>query len=549
MKSDLRSISHCVSGEPAKGTQDPTNFEETVEQVLLHCLHAVQAQSGSLFLRLKKDMRLKLVKAMGTRENYHCGKVISIGEGVSGFVAEKKEAILVADLAQDASFISRQEKSLDSFMSCPVMNGASVLAVINVSGRKNGRAFSGKDLKKLQATVEAWKAQLKQAANRHSSVSSNRVEDWPSLLSSSEKIDEALDQLRKYSSIVLRSLSRYVLVFDRRFRIVYCSNKSDFGRLFAGTNSRRLKQNILDLPFEVEREELKAKLEGLLLKGSPFSLGNVRIKDASDIRIVNMFFSPFLSVQGNLLGGLLLIDDNTKIHEMQQRLFEAEKFSFIGSLLSMITHEVNIPLDGVNRLVSLSLSKVTDDGSVREYLLEAQKGLQRICSLVNSLLGFSRRTSSFEKDSLPLTRVLDEAVAAVHRRNEGKNILLHLDYASENPAINANDFYQIATNILGNAFDAVSPDRGNITIETDIKKQKLHLIVRDDGCGIPKKLLPSLFEPFVTSKELGRGTGLGLAIVKKLTEKYQGTILVESEEMRGTTFHLIFPLHNVMIQQ
>lgn len=544
MKSNLNGASRSVSNRSRLMSGKSSDFEEIIDCVLSECLGEVQAESGSLFLRLKKDTRFKLVKTLGARPNHHCGKTIAVGEGVSGYVAEKKEPILIADIEQDPSLISRKEKpARESFMSCPVLNGSTVLAVINVSGRKNGRPFGTRDLKKFEALASSLRPQIKKAVDMYGAAHAAAFEFEEPV--APENIDEALDLLQRYSSIILRSLSRYVVVFDRRFRIVYCSNKSDFNRLIAGAKDRKLKQNILDLPIDVEKEDLKEKLEGLLLKGNPFSLNNIRIKEAYDVRFVNMFFSPFLSTQGKLLGGMLLIDDNTKIHEMQQRLFEAEKFSFIGSLLSMISHEVNVPLDGVNRLINLSVGKVGDDDPVKAYLVEAQKGVQRISSLVSSLLGFSRKSTSLDKDSMPLTRVLDEAVSAVRYRNEGKNILLHLDYSSENPVVNANDFYQIATNILSNAFDAVGPERGNVTVTTSIEKEKLYLVIRDDGCGIPKSLLPRLFEPFFTSKQLGRGTGLGLAIVKKLSEKYEGTITVDSQEMRGTTLHLAFPLHKV----
>jgi len=550
MKSDVRDVSCSVSRSFPPAFGHPGDLEKNIEQMLLDCLRHVQAESGSLFLRLKKQTRLRLVKAIGPRENRHCGKIISIGEGVSGYVALKKEPLLVSDLAQDASLVPREGSSPGTFMSCPILNGSSVLAVVNVSGRKDGRSFRPEDLGRLQKLTKSLRAAVKEAVNYYSVADEGVPEREAPMISmiseTPESIAENLEELRKYSSIVLHSLSRFVLVFDRAFRIVYCSNKEDFGRLFSRNGKKGLKQNVLDLPLDVERDSLRRKLESLLLQGSPFSLNNIRIKDATDISIVNMFFSPFLSMQGNLLGGLLLIDDNTKIHEMQQRLFEAEKFSFIGSLISMISHEVNVPLDGINRLINLSLDRLNGNSDgVREYLVEAQKGVQRISSLVTSLLAFSRKSSSLEVDFLPLTRVLDEAVSVCRNRNIGKNVMLHLNYGAEVVRINANDFYQITTNIIANAFDAVAPE-GNVAVETAVEEERLCLIVRDDGCGIPKSMLPRLFEPFFSSKSLGRGTGLGLAIVKRLVEKYEGQIRVESEEGCGTSIHLTFPLDNVI---
>jgi signal transduction histidine kinase len=282
----------------------------------------------------------------------------------------------------------------------------------------------------------------------------------------------------------------------------------------------------------------------LLLSGTPFSLNNVKIKDSPDFRVVNMFFSPFSTPEEKLIGGLLLVDDNTKNYEIQQRLVEAEKFSLIGSLTSMITHEVNNPLDGVMRLINISLAHIGADDPVRTYLTEAQKGLQRIASLVSSLLSFSRKSVSLDGEFTHLNAIIDSVVSAVRVRNDDKRVSVNLKLAPENPRVKTNDFYQVISNLVSNSFDAIAL-AGNVTIQALADDTTLHIIVEDDGCGIPKRMQSRIFSAFWTTKEYGKGTGLGLAIVKKVVDKYEGAIHVQSEEKAGTKMHLKFPLEKI----
>lgn len=530
---------------------DIFDWNKTAEEILRHCLRELRAESGSLLLMEEGNESLQLVKAVGTRRNRHCGQIVRLGEGISGYVAANREPLLVTDLSKAKGLTSRKEKHpVDTFMSCPVLKGSAVLGVINLAGRKSGRPFSKKELKKFQAISEGCADMLGQmiAYQRPFKANERLVRETEKTQESLDNIERQLREIKNYNANILRCLSQYVLIFDRQLNITYCSREKDLGQLLGreGGGAQIPAQSILDLPFDVERSKLKERLEGLLLGGKPFSLNDIKVKDSPESRIVNMFFSPFASTEGDLLGGLLLVEDNTKNYDMRQRLLEAEKFSLIGSLTSMITHEVNNPLDGVMRLINLSLAQTGEDDPIKEYLGEAQKGLNRIASLVRSLLSFSRKSASFDGEFTPLNTIIDSAVKVVRGRHEDKDISLRLRLAPENPTVRTNDFYQVVGNLLSNSFDAVAPERGNVGVETEINCDSLHIIVHDDGCGIPKHVQSRIFDTFWTTKEYGRGTGLGLAIMKKMVDKYGGKIEVESEEHVGTKTHLTFPLNKLI---
>ncbi|GAB4354363.1 MAG: hypothetical protein Kow0099_38530 [Candidatus Abyssubacteria bacterium] len=530
---------------------DIFDWQRTLHEILEHCVKKLNAQSGSIFLMDEGNGCLRLVKAIGLRENRHCGKTIPLGEGISGRVAASKEPVLVRDFTGGNGLVQRKEKhQIETFISCPVVKDSNVLAVVNIAGRERGTAFSKADLKKLNMILADCSDALSQMIAYWRPFSANEylLKETQEAKEQLGRIEKQLDDLRNYGSSILRCLSQYVIIFDRQFSITYSSKQRELAALFGMAPETDFSNTtILDLPLDLEKIRLKERLEELLSSGAPFSLNNVKVKDSSEGRVVNMFFSPFATPEEELIGGLLLVDDNTKNYEMQQRLVEAEKFSLIGSLTSMITHEVNNPLDGVMRLINLSLARLDHDTPVRTYLVEAQKGLQRIASLVSSLLSFSRKSISLNGEFAPLNTIVESAVAAIKAKIEDKDVTFALNLAPENPRVKTNDFYQVVNNLVSNSFDAIGQS-GHLTVETLVDDAMLHIIVEDNGCGIPKRMQPHIFSAFWTTKEYGKGTGLGLAIVKKVVDKYEGAILVESEEKAGTKMHVKFPLGNVIFK-
>jgi PAS domain S-box-containing protein len=517
---------------------------KSAQEILSYCLKELRAESGSLFAVEANSETLCLLGAIGARENRHCGKSIRIGDGVSGFVASTKRPLLVADSRNQKDITPRQRRHpVETFMSCPVLKDSSVLAVINVAGRKAGRAFSKKDLQKLQSIAAGCATMLERMLSHRSTCQMQEcVTDGAiGAHENYESIERQLEDLRTYNAIIVQHLSDYICVFDRHLNIIHCNKGADF-TLGGGTKKDVAMKGrcVLELPFDVDRDELKKSLERMIVEHMSFGLKDVKLKGVADFRVANLSFSPFFSPEGNILGGLLFVEDVTKTYEMRQRLNEAERFSLIGSLTSMITHEVNNPLDGIMRLINISLGQIKDDDPMRKYLIEAQKGLQRIASLVRSLLSFSRKSISLDAEVTPLNRLVDSAISAIRNRNDVKDISFHVKLAPESPSVRTNDFYQVFSNLLSNSFDAITREQGNIGIETRLDDDELHIIVEDDGCGIPKQLQSRIFKTFVTTKERGKGTGLGLAIVKKIVEKYDGQIAVKSDENIGTRMHLTF---------
>jgi signal transduction histidine kinase len=226
--------------------------------------------------------------------------------------------------------------------------------------------------------------------------------------------------------------------------------------------------------------------------------------------------------------------------ELKRKLATSEKLAVIGRLASGVAHELNSPLDGVLRFVNLSIDKLPEGDSVREYLVEAKTGLVRMADIVRSLLRFSRNLV-VENEPKALRPMLQEAVTQVRHANVGSKIRVDVSVADETLAAPAG-LFQVFTNLVKNALDAIGdrPD-GRLAISAEGVADVIEIRFEDNGCGIPEKDRRKIFEPFFTTKEVGKGTGLGLAICARIVEKFDGTLDLASEVDRGTTFFVRVP--------
>ncbi|MGD9014996.1 MAG: GAF domain-containing sensor histidine kinase [Candidatus Omnitrophota bacterium] len=215
-------------------------------------------------------------------------------------------------------------------------------------------------------------------------------------------------------------------------------------------------------------------------------------------------------------------------------------FSLPGRLAAGLIHELNNPLDGTIRYLNLSLSCLGEESIIKEYLLEAKKGLNRITKIIRSLLDFGR-TPTPSLGTIDISKTLDEALFLMNHYFVSGRITITKRLEQDLPRVQDHGLKLVFTNILKNACDAIGSKEGNIGVMTEKRDGFIDVHISDTGPGITKEAKAKIFEPFFTTKEMGRGSGLGLAICSNIIERYKGCILVESQEDKGTTFTVRIP--------
>ena len=236
-----------------------------------------------------------------------------------------------------------------------------------------------------------------------------------------------------------------------------------------------------------------------------------------------------------------------KVSEAETQLYQANKLASVGQLAAGIAHEINNPLTGILTFSSLLLSQTDQDPAVREDLETIVRETKRCRDIVKGLLDFSRQVPP-RKTNSDINAIVNQALSIVDHELDVANIQVTRGLLEDLPSVrvDANQMVQVLINLLVNAAHAIGPKKGGeIFVGTDVRKKEgkphIEIKVADNGCGIPSKNLQKIFEPFFTTRDTG-GTGLGLAVVWGIVNEHGGTISVDSQPKRGTTFTIHLPV-------
>jgi len=233
-----------------------------------------------------------------------------------------------------------------------------------------------------------------------------------------------------------------------------------------------------------------------------------------------------------------------EIRKMQAHLIQQEKLASLGKLAAGIAHEINNPLGGILIYSHLLLEDMDKEDPRYDNLLKIVKESTRCKDIVKGLLQFARPREP-EAIQVDVNAVLNDALSLMESQAVFQNITIKKQLSADLPHVVADksQLQQVFINIIINAVDAMS-NEGTLTLKTFLSddSQFINISITDTGHGIKEEDKSRLFEPFFTTKEVGAGTGLGLAICYSIIRKHRGTIEVESEVGKGSTFRVKLPL-------
>jgi two-component system NtrC family sensor kinase len=260
--------------------------------------------------------------------------------------------------------------------------------------------------------------------------------------------------------------------------------------------------------------------------------------------ILNIALAPLKRANSEEPGGVLVVlEDVTGRVRLEEQLQQREKLSSIGLLAAGVAHEINTPLTGVSSYTQMLLGMLADTDPKHALLQKIRRQTDRATGIVNNLLNFSRTGGVTEFAEVDLNRVLEDTLQLLEPQFRQSRVEIAREYSETLPRVqgNAGKLQQIFTNLLLNARDAI-PDGGHITLRTSADdRDMVNVEVRDTGIGIAPENVARIYDPFFTTKGVGRGTGLGLAVSYGIVQEHSGHISVESAPGRGTTFRITLP--------
>ncbi|MDI6766096.1 MAG: cache domain-containing protein [Bacteroidota bacterium] len=228
----------------------------------------------------------------------------------------------------------------------------------------------------------------------------------------------------------------------------------------------------------------------------------------------------------------------------RKKIMESERLAVVGQLAADVAHEINNPLQGIVAFSHLLLEQKESESSTKDYLKKIVNQADRCTEIIRGLLDFSRQRKPQNKLS-DVHHILKECTSLIENQAIFHNIQIAEDLKQKLPSvvIDPSQIQQVFVNMIINAAEAMDGD-GKLTIHTsyDPSDKYIEIEFTDTGHGISEENLDRIFDPFFTTKELGHGTGLGLAISYGIIKEHLGTISVQSEIGKGTTFTVRLPV-------
>lgn len=227
------------------------------------------------------------------------------------------------------------------------------------------------------------------------------------------------------------------------------------------------------------------------------------------------------------------------LHTAQEEIVQSEKLAAMGYLSAGMAHEIRNPLNSISLFIQLMRQTTTEPDQL-EYQAKVLKEVDRIDAIIRKLLDSSRRHRVISSN-VQINQVIDNAIEAFSPQIETRKIQVDRLYHCIPSPITADstELEQIFTNLFLNALDAMNRG-GRLAIEIFEEGGRVIIRVSDSGNGIAADVLPSIFDPFFSTKS--RGTGMGLPVAQRIARMYEGSMEVERSSPHGTTFRLEFPI-------
>ena len=441
---------------------------------------------------------------------------LRIGEGIAGWVAEKRVPLLVADVHEEPRYYE-YVPGICSKLAVPLVSENKIIGVLVVDSYKHS-AFSLDDLEILMVF------------SSHTAVVLDSVRLYEQVISE-----------RNFAANILESSPNGIITIDTNKKIRAFNRKAEE---ILGIKSRNaLNKKIADV-FESPEvlELLNDTMDGhRIIENRELAVNH---KDGATL-ILGFSSSPLKTDETRLGAMIITIQDMTEIKNTEALIRQVDRLSSLGQLSAGIAHEIRNPLACINFNTQLLSKSLLADKKAENIFRDTFEGIDRIKKLVKRILDFTKTGSPSLKPGSIYDAVL-ESLALLEPQIKNKNLNIKKTFCDNVPEVvfDPHQIQQVFVNLLMNAAEAMDK-YGTIEIKGAVCKnhgedQTVVISIADQGMGIPKESIPKIFDPFFTTKP--DGTGLGLSIVYKILEQHGTRIDVKSKEGKGTTFNLYFPI-------
>jgi len=371
-----------------------------------------------------------------------------------------------------------------------------------------------------------------------------------------ELIQKQVDynQLEAFNRNIIQSLDSGLLTIDLNGNINFLNRTAEKilnggGESLKDTSIYRLFPNISEMLEKVESKVSESSLD--------YQRYETLLTDYDGRKLYLGFsISPLTDPEGSLIGHTLIFQDITKFKEMEEQMKRVDKMAAVGLLAAGMAHEIRNPLASLSGSVQMLNTELNLDDHQQRLMEITLREAERLNTLITDFLLFAQPPQT-HKILTPIGRVLEETLDLfIHSPSfhDGIRILRPSGQEKIRASVDPDQMKQVFWNLFINAAQSMSnggkievqlgkgkaPRGTTLSLSSQLKaKEWIKISITDSGNGIALEEKEKIFEPFFTTKE--NGTGLGLSVVHKIIENHQGSIKVESELGRGSTFTIFLP--------
>jgi signal transduction histidine kinase len=360
---------------------------------------------------------------------------------------------------------------------------------------------------------------------------------------------EAARREREFSNQMLEGMVSAIAAIDRQDRIR--SANTAFMRIFPRA---AIGSSIHDEIASPEGVKLLEAATASHVEVSTYR-GRWNLGHDSGLVTYDVYSSP-LEIDGEY-GQILTLVDVTEAAKAEAALRRSESLAAVGAAAAQLAHEIKNPLGSIRLGVEM-LRQYTNNEEAERTISLVERGIHHLNKLVVDVTQFSRRRE-LDLGPADLREVIESSIELVEDRIRDKETPIETRFASTSIQGNwdSEQLREVFVNLLANAIDA-SESRSPVEVSMELIQSdsgprhfdrpsangaRARVVIRDHGSGMDQKAQARLYEPFFTTKK--RGTGLGLSIVRQIIDLHGGSIEVESERGKGTTFRIELPLEAV----
>ncbi|MEK4147899.1 PAS domain-containing protein [Robertmurraya sp. FSL W8-0741] len=249
---------------------------------------------------------------------------------------------------------------------------------------------------------------------------------------------------------------------------------------------------------------------------------------------------PFMNERGKPYQYLAIRNDITERKRTEEILHRQDKLAAVGQLAAGVAHEIRNPLTSMKGYAEFLLEDETDEQR-REFVDIILDEINRVNQIVEDFMVLAKPkvVDLKEKNIIP---IIKDVLSLLEFEARKKKVRMHFEANDDIVQIECdeNRLKQVFLNFVKNGIEAM-PNGGDITVRVHVASEQVQISIQDTGVGIPEEKLKRIGEPFYTTKK--DGNGLGLMVSYKIIESHNGTVFIESELNKGTTFNIILPAH------